>query len=259
MARFRRRRPRVLWLPVHGRDLSTAVEGNFSGNGIGGILSLPQDGTFDQDAQAVTFDYSNAASFEEGTDFRSLHELTSGNNYRLRRIVGKFHAAGLAENNAEVELPLIQLAAGFIINKTDDNGNIVTAIGSDVPAGPLHQDSAEDPWIWRRTWMLSPVTPYASFGSGAIVADNLAAQTAYGFQGIFPNTTAGYGSVQDGPHIDQKTARVIGPQERLIFWVQARVINAGTEVNRGSVPWNLDVRILASLRSNQGNRRNASR
>jgi len=261
----RKRKPRVVWLPVHGRDFAVSVEGSHSANGIGGDLTVPQTGEIVSDIQAVTFDYSDSASQEEGVDFRSLQDLAQGNAYRLRRIVGKIHAAAVMQNNAETTVPTVDLAAGFMVCRTSDDGNILAGqsggITGDVNRGPLAQDAAEDPWIWRRRWLLTAVPSMVRWPAptASLIADINDANTAIDFQGQFPQTTAGYGSVQDGPHIDQKTARVISSSERLFFWVQARLTNPSTETNNAQLPWQLDVRLLASLRTNIGNRRNASR
>jgi len=215
------------------------------------------------DVQPVTFDYSDSASQEEGTDFRSLQDLAQGNAYRLRRIVGKFHAAAVFQNNAETVIPTVDCAAGFMVCRTDDDGNILVeqaGVSGDVTRGPLAQDGAEDPWCWRRRWLLSAVPQTLQYnGAADFIGALTTLNTLLGFQGQFPHTTAGYGSVQDGPHIDQKTARVISSSERLFFWVQARLSNPSTETNNATLPWQLDVRLLASLRQNVGNRRNASR
>jgi len=263
MARRMRRRPRVVWLPVHGRDFAEAAEGENFGNGIGGILTVPQTGEITADVQDVTFDYSDSASGEEGTESRSLQDLTSGNAYRLRRIVGKFHAAAVVAGGNETEIPTVDIAAGFMVNRTDDNGNILAGqqtITGDVTRGPLAQDGAEDPWIWRRRWLLTAIPPVVTFASGSgLLADIRSISATMSDQGQWPQTTAGYGSVADGPHIDQKTARVISRDERLFFWVQARLTNPSPETEAATVPWQLDLRLLASLRQNIGNRRNASR
>jgi len=252
--RFKRRKPRVVWLPVHGTDFGPSPDDNNFANGLGTELSVPADGALYTSIDPVTFDYSDSASNEEGSEQRSLQDLTSGNSYRLRRIVGKFFGAANFEPNALVEIPTIDVAAGFMVNRTDDSGNIleVTSSGDTTQRGPLAQDSAQDPWIWRRRWLLTAYPPSAT--------DNVVNVSAsLGGQGQWPNTTGGYGSVADGPHIDQKTARVISNQERLFFWIQARVTNPGATTNNGLLNWSLDVRLLASLRTNSGNRRNASR
>jgi len=66
----------------------------------------------------------------------------------------------------------------------------------------------------------------------------------------------------DGPHVDQKTARIVGPEERLYLDVTATVLSQVSSTTN-EVPFTLacitDLRILGTLRTNAGNRRNASR
>jgi len=252
MARFKRRKPKVLWLPVVGNDLSSSEGDNF-GNGPSGILTVPNDGTIAFDAVPVTFDYSDPPSVEQGVFDRSLQDIAQGNAYRLRRIVGKFFAGATPAISNPTVVGTVDLAAGFIVNRTDDSGNLVAASTlAPQDCSPLAQDASQDPWIWRRRWALTPLPQaYTSDSlSGVLAVLNGAPQ--------YPQTTMEFGSVADGGHIDQKTARVIANQERLFFWVAAR------QGNNQSFPsvdleWLLDIRILASLRFNQGNRRNASR
>jgi len=252
MARFKRRRPRVVWLPVVGNEVADIPEEEHLVNGPEGVLTIPHDGSIIFDQTPLTFDYSDAPSVETGTFERSLQDLTSGNNYRLRRLVGKFHAKNIPQSNANTNFPDIELTAGFIVNRTDDSGNALTTFTSGIDACPSAQDAAQDPWIWRRKWILgTEFGPYID--STGLSAFALARSTAY------PASTAKYGSVADGPHIDQKTARVISNQERLFFWVSARVRETNVSAENNLIQWNLDIRLLASLRMNQGNRRNASR
>jgi len=253
--RFMRRKPKVLWLPVVGNDNSDIPEEENWVAGPAGVLTVPHTGAIIFDATPVTFDYSDPPSTEQGVFDRSLQDLTSGNNYRLRRIVGKIHAACIPQANTNAQLPPCEVAAGFMVNRTDDSGNLINAggFGNEQAASPLAQDASQDPWIWRRKWILSPATGqynWATLGE----AITLASETL-----SYPTTTAHYGSVADGPHIDQKTARVISNQERLFFWIAARVRNERPAAQFNLISWNLDIRILASLRMNQGNRRNASR
>jgi len=258
MAFKRRRKPKVVWLPVLGSNYSTDSEDDSWGNGIDGTLTVPNTGKIVSDVQAVTFDYSDNASTEMAVFDRTLHDLVQGSTYRLRRIVGKFVGGAVFENNSLAIIPTMEVAAGFIINRTDPSGNILISGALEEEAGPLAQDAAEDPWIWRRKWVLTAIPSVASW-SVASVANLVSLQSVLGSEAQMPQTTTHYGSVADGPHIDQKTARVIGTQERLFFWVQARLVNPGATTNNGVLLWTLDSRLLASLRMNQGNRRNASR
>jgi len=258
MAFRRKRKPRVVWLPVLGTNYSTDSEDDSWGNGIADTLTVPNTGKIATDVQAVTFDYSDNASTEMAVFDRTLHDLVTGNSYRLRRIVGKFFCSAMFEANSLAVIPTMEVAAGFMVNRTDPSGNIILSGALEEEAGPLAQDSAEDPWIWRRKWLLTAFPRQASWAV-TTVANVVSLNAVLGGEGMFPQTNADYGSVADGPHIDQKTARVISAQERLFFWVQARQVNPGTTTNNGTIPWSLDLRLLASLRMNQGNRRNASR
>jgi len=262
MARARRRRPRVVWLPMQGNDIAQGMElGDNSAAGLSDVLAVPGDGQIYWSTHSITFDYSDSAQAEQGNFQRSLQDLTSGNAYRLRRIVGKIFVG--AETTADTgTIGNVDVACGFIINRTDDSGNplFFGLTGDNTQRSPLGQDAQQDPWIWRRRWVLSPVpSGLVVDASNVLTAANFL-QTA--LEGpYFPQTNAAYGSVQDGPHIDQKTARIIGNQERLMFWIAARrltnVSDNGTQDTL--VSFTLDARIVASLRQNVGNRRNASR
>jgi len=226
-------------------------------------MELPSSGEIIFDASPITFDYADSAAAEEfGTPnlARSLHDLVSSNSYRLRRLVGKIYAHWLrADTDDQVETaPIVDFASGFMVCRTNDLGTPTTDFST---VNPLHQDSANDPWIWRRRWLLggSPASAGINY-AGAVGLAHQAAQK-------WPQTTAGYGSVADGPHFDAKTARVIGGEQRL-FWVNAARTLGATLASPGIPgPSNLpvflhillDVRALASLRFGSGNRRNASR
>lgn len=63
----------------------------------------------------------------------------------------------------------------------------------------------------------------------------------------------------EGPHVDAKTARIVGPDQRL-FLVVTNTIQGGSAAGGvSSCEVITDLRVLASMRSSQGNRRNASR
>jgi len=262
MARFKRRKPRVVWLPMQGNDIAQGQElGDNGANGIASSLVVSGNGAIVFDALSLTFDYSDAPTTEQGSFERSLQDLTSGNAYRLRRIVGKIHVGARTTSNAGT-IGNVDVACGFMVNRTDDSGNPLSygLFGSDQQRSPLAQDAQQDPWIWRRRWILSPVSRISVYQSPSFIADVEDINDTLGGP-TWPQTNAEYGSVADGPHIDQKTARVIANQERLYFWISARrltnVAEAGTQDLQ--VDYVLDARLLASLRTNSGNRRNASR
>ena len=148
---------------------------------------------------------------------------------------------------------LVDVALGFIVCKTYDDGAPLTDFNE---VNPLSQDSMEDPWIWRRRWLLNPQ-------QGLLPGVTNIAGTNAPYTWQAPASTMGYGSVLDGPHIDAKTARVIHRQERLFGVLAARrYYNDVTPTNEldQSVVMLLDYRLLGSLRGQAyGNRGNTSR
>lgn len=248
----RRRRPNVQWMPVFGIG---GDENSETANGIRAEIPLDGDpSNLRVDAAGVTFDFTDSAEFAQaqGDQSRTLHDLVAGNAWRLRRIVGKYWCSWF--NNPGDTLttrpPVVDLAAGFIVVRTDDDGNPFTDFEE---VNPLTQDSAEDPWIWRRRWLLRTILEDESGGVQALT-------WARGF----PFSTAGYNSVADGPHIDQKTARRIDRSERLFFVQAARVVDpletTGSYTHPGVLVSYLDYRLLGSIiPASRGNRGNASR
>lgn len=262
MRRYRRRKQRGLWLPVYGNQTNSALTDNAIG--AKGVLSVDGTGQIFWDAFAVTFDYTESAYNAQAGNLGglpTLRDIVDGNEWSLRRIVGKFFC-GMGQTftgDYTYQIPAVELAAGYLVCKTDEEGDATTDFDE---VNPLVQESAEDPWIWRRKWILTlgkaGVTPVPGTGTAE----------RYWFEAIqavgLPST-ANYNSVADGPHIDQKTNRRIHRQERLYFVLASRVWNplSGTNVFDAAAPvdlwYNLDHRLFGSLGSTRGNRKNASR
>lgn len=113
-------------------------------------------------------------------------------------------------------------------------------------ASPSTLANVQDPWVWRRSWDISN--------------SNAAALTADPNSAALPPSNVNYGGgIMDGPHVDAKTARIVGPEERLFLDVAIEGINGDSQATPGAVVLLADLRVLASMRTNQGNRRNASR
>lgn len=158
--------------------------------------------------------------------------------YRLRRIVGKFWP--FLDQLAGDQTPGVIVTAGFIILRTDPAGGTAQ---NPVNAAYATNDiiNTESPWIWRRSWCL------INFASSNATPQFSAQALAFG------------GGNADGPHIDQKTARIVGPDERLFLVVTATTIGPSDPQAGNPLTYVWDVRVLASMRSNVGNRGNASR
>lgn len=255
----RRKRPKVAWFPTFGGEenvqhdaepwAGVEAEVNFD-------TSVPGDGVI-YNAFPLTFDASKAAlDAAQSTNVPTIRDIVQGNEWRLRRIVGKAFISTWHSTLGSSYTSLLDVALGFIVCECHDDGTPTTDFNQ---VNPLAQDSMEDPWIWRRRWMLNPFAP---------VVQNLAtsSQNNPGLWG-YPQTTSDYGSVADGPHIDAKTARVIHRSERLFAIVAARRFSnwgADDPPSPGFADTGLrlflDYRLLGSLRgTTYGNRGNAAR
>lgn len=268
---MRRRKARLSWfrplgsghdaLEVNGQQFDIPVEGN----GAATVVEIP-----------LTFDYTQEEQVA-GAGTLSLSDLQN-ESWRVRRIVGKFFASFSPDGGDDQDetSPLCALVgAAFIVKLAGDNG-----VGAKENS-PLAANDNTDPWIWRRAWILgqafsqtlvpngndgpSPDPDYAptgpvgtgSTGRGEPFTQPDPATLA---AVSFPQTTAHYGSVADGPHIDAKTNRIIGPEQRLFFVAAAQAFPIGSSDyhNPGVVRCYLDYRLLGSL-MRATNRRNASR
>lgn len=240
---MRRRKPKVVWLPctntfstdpglrttwqVTNGPLDTTAPGN------GATLELP-----------VVQDFTDKLPTDAEA---SLADMES-TGYRLRRIVGKVYVflsqpgPGLSGHSA-----VVGVTAGLIIRSvaTATGASMASAFGQ---ANVDDLDNSMDPWIWRRSWLLGISDTIAA---GGLQFRDIPAQN---FANQYP------GGNSEGPHVDQKTARIVGNEERLFLNVTARTIfNSINPDFTPSLVVMSELRALASMRVNQGNRRNASR
>jgi len=235
MARRNRRGPRVIWLPP-----------NDSANVGSGLLNGVHEFTVDPigvaGAEAVAeIPLTIDGSFDASDPTVSLADMFSS-GYRLRRIVGKFYCT-LVQGGGGPHVVIV--TAGIIVRREDPTtgSSLAGAFGA-AEISPVALDNYSDPWIWRRSWVLSN-------------EEHTVASNTHGPRGNFFDGYAGGNA--DGPHVDQKTARIVGPEERLFLDVSAMILIAGDEQVAGIVRCWADFRILGNLRSTTGNRRNASR
>lgn len=241
----RRNRPRVTWLPndLNNRlgvapvaasspiDSSTFIIAS-TGPALGvapdvQIIPLVKDDNTDDvaSAQATLSDLENSG-------------------YRLRRIVGKIQVFCAQNTAADAADPtMFVVTAGIIVLKCSDG---VTPNIAAAAINPATLQTAEDPWIWRRQWVLSDEV------GGQALGRNLFAPRSN-------IETYGAGSM-DGPHVDQKTARVINQDERLFLVISVAGADGSAQApNPGLLLTLGELRYLATMRTTVGNRRNASR
>lgn len=246
MAR-RTKRPTVVWLPLDINNRiqlqAASTDGADSAGFQFGIL-VPSGGP--SATTLIPLVKDEPQNITGATE--TLADL-EGSAYRLRRIVGKIHiqpAQIAAVTN--LDSTTFMVTVGMIVLHVDNAGVQLAASASyDVQA----LDSTRDPWIWRRSWVLQNQVGNAALNVAAPDTRPLSAQGA--------NTT-GYGSGNmDGPHIDAKTARVISNEERLFMVASAIGLDGNTQGAAQPIIGFCELRVLASMRKQAGNRRNASR
>lgn len=209
---------------LNGRSFTVATIANTGGGHTINTLVLPCT------ADAVV-EGQNAPFIERGI-------VLQESDWMLERIVGKLFIGLDIETT---ESPAVLCGAGFFVARSNNEsgGGGDTPIGSATAAernenySPLHEDTVDEPWLWRRTWLLG--------GS----------PTSFGLT-TFPLNNAFYGSVMDGPHIDAKSVRRIGNDERLWFAFSTASLAADVEQTNGAVRGYLDYRILGALRKSKG-------
>lgn len=243
---FRRRKQALQWMPPIGLETTGDPPLNEYPNWAAGqydcTLQVPGR-DFVTVTQALTWDYPTEEQVVLNSGLPSLADWEAS-AWRLRRIVGKIFVGV----NLAGDAPAVLVSVGFIVLKVNtDDGTPLKAGGVEIiNYNPLTVGANRDPWIWRRTWLL---------GHGAGI--NTGQLGGAGVEGL-PAHNAMCGSVADGPHIDAKTNRRIGPEERLFMCLGAGNFCNPAEQNNNQLYWMLDYRLLGSTMK-ASNRRNASR
>jgi len=201
-------------------------------------------------AGAITVFFPVTVDEPQETAIGTAQQLNDvlGQEYALRRIVGKIHIwwASTANGATSGDLYSAQIAAGFFIARASSQDAALPegatsggSSGSDPETfnsySPLAAQTIREPWIWRRTWILG--NPPATEG-GALQQ----------IQGIVPTSTMMYNSVADGPHIDAKTRRRVRQDERLWFALSGRMVDGGGGSVFQNFNYILDVRMFGALR-----------
>lgn len=237
MGRLRRRKRKYTWLPQLGFQSGDPTTDTV-------VLPVSFGATLTDGAPGIVSIIPIVPDSPRETPGALTDQLVDfvGNEWFLKRIVGKFAITtqAIVQNSGD-EIPVdICYGAGFFVaragqNNVDPVGAQTVASANNAEYGPLNLSTTREPWIWRRTWMLSPKSSTAG------------GQDSSGF---YPRNNY-LGSVAEGTHIDAKTARRIGQDDRLYFAVQAMVTNTagGANVVQLTLPdAQLDVRILGALR-----------
>lgn len=248
----RKKRPRVVWLPPAltdrlGTAPAVATNGGQSASFIFTVTTPPLSAPPVTTEIALVKDFANDGSglVQVLTDLTLADIEDSG--YRLRRIVGKIVILQ-AQDPVAVGPSIFKITAGIIVRRINDGGTSMAAsaaLGSPDIATTNLQNAA-DPWIWRRSWVLANNT------AAGIALDPNAASV--------PGSNINYGGcMHESTHVDAKTARIIGPEERLFLDVTAEGLNGNSQDDPSFALVVGDLRVLGSMRTTVGNRRNSSR
>jgi hypothetical protein len=176
-------------------------------------------------------------------DGSTLADIESS-GYRLRRVVGKLVVAvGQGVATDDTDPTAFKVTIGLIVLRVKQDNTPLDVVPSYDPSSLAN---TMDPWMWRRTWCLSDRAP--------------AQQQNANVRFPISNVENYAGGNNDGSHVDAKVARVIGPEERLFLVASCQGIdgNPGAQ-NPGLIVIIGDLRCLGTMRSSQGNRRNATR
>lgn len=250
----RRRRSTGRWFPTLGTTWNTESQSYHDAGFSFTLDQVPLDKASGPSMLylPVTKDYTQESGSNLSQD-ASLRDFVEGQDYILKRMVGKvfLRAHSTAQNGVEANVwPQMQVSAGFMVARADDEDQGAVSLALNE-IDLTDANNIMDPWIWRRTWMLRNPSIY-QFNASSSSAP---------FTGDYPVSNAGYGSVLDGPHIDSKSKRRIGREERLWFVVQCQgeageiqKMN-GLDTAQPYVYGKLDLRIYGQMRKgrNRGN------
>lgn len=254
--RGRRKRSKVTWFPLTG--------GSYN---IGEPAAIDTTWNIDHDLDIVSTDlqvldvrplvWDAPLEPDDGTTGSDeRHQLVDfvGNEYSLRRVVGKYYC-WMRSNTLNDTTPsgpsAFQVVAGIFVARADDES---AAFGSDRPVGfratntaslysPDTINTCREPWLWRRRWLLGNPSGAGSAELQNGLVSMPTSNTIYG-AGIF-----------DGPHVDVKVGRRIGNDDRLWLVTSVKAFPLGgdwTSTVAWTVSYSADLRVLGTLRRARG-------
>lgn len=256
-------------MPVLGESGGTFPDGPADANdnwGFDWILNTQSDPNIQEvsvGVSPVTFDEPvettsliGAGSVDGGTPMGYFMQ----NEYFLKRIVGNIYVSiDSRVSGAGNGIPSAALVAcGFYVARAEDR-----SINATVPIGfgtgsrelfdynPLHPACAREPWIWRRTWIISLGNNFSSGGSIINAGGANIAGVTNGGGMYFPPTNVHYGDAEAGTRIDAKTARRVRQDERLYFAFASRAWKLSQAITNGAplpIVGHTDIRLLGQMR-----------
>lgn len=241
-----RKRRKFTWFPVLGSEGPTETTDDF--NQLFAEITVAPNGASSVAINPMVPDVALEGDIIGAATGGQLVQVL-GQEYYIERIVGKCFVSvnAPADDPPTAIFPKVYLVGvGIFVARADDTD---AAGGQNQPIGaaslterqenfsPLAVDTIREPWMWRRVWLLSTGRPEANAaletqGFGPTLTS--LAGTGLAIVPGAPKTNIGYGSVMDGPHVDVKSVRRVGNDERLWVVIAARTID--NEFTSGTTP-----------------------
>lgn len=243
--RFRRKGSGGTWFPTLGTrwgDANPYVEAGFNID----TLSLGESKEDGPNGLVipVTKDFTQQPSTSSSLTGPSLRDYVEGQEWMLKRIVGSIHVQFRGPDNTDMSdraqyWQYAQVSAGFFVARAIEGQESDPDLDF-AEWDPIALDNIQNPWIWRRTWLLSNF-------NGNVTRDD------------FPIANSNYVGDASGPYIDTKVKRKITREKRLWFaltaigWDGNRLDVQSLGPAQGSVTGLLDIRIFGQMRRGKNN------
>lgn len=178
----------------------------------------------------------------DGTTPSTLRDLTEGQDWICKRIVGKIHlwaiASALAQGSSAWSRAIC--CFGIFVARAEDAapGN---ADLDDDEMDPMNLENIRNPWMFRRTWV------FTNPGSGGLTFGNT----------FF--TDNAFASGEAGSHVDVRVARRIRREERLWYAFSCKGADIGVQSVTGAASGQMTVEGKADLRMLGAMRRSNNR
>lgn len=269
--RRRVRRRKFTWFPVRGAAGPAETGDEFSGQGF--QLSVSPDGSTIGIIQPLIPDVPlEGDDIDQNAPGQLVQSL--GQEYVVERIVGNLflHYSAPLNDPPTVQFPeSVLVGAGIFVARAEDSegGGPNAPIGSLTATefvsnySPLGVDTIREPWMWRRTWVLSANrSTFNGVGPFQAFRNQLAGTGLNDLPGA-PAFNGWYGSEINGPFFDVRSVRRVRNDERLWFIIAARTLDVllqrtGSQTsllpnqqNTDGLVGYLDYRVLGALRRAQ--------
>lgn len=230
-------------MPTLG-GIITAGESAYGVTHFGYLQNVDSNSTvFNSHVESLVPDETVFPDQGQAANTVTLRDFVEGQDWFLKRIVGKLAIACCTRSTAtdgDTSWPNVLVGAGFFVAKAEDNNPEQPDLEVQE-YDPLGSENVRQPWIWRRTYVLTDSNITTPGGN----------PTRYP---VFTTNNLLLASGLDGPHIDAKTARRIRREERLWFVTTMTPFHyasdSGGSVSASTmqVSVNLDYRILGAMR-----------